>query len=174
MQLKKQIFLFALLAITTLAFSQTARVVGLRDNTPAVFAFTGARIVTEPGKVIENGTLVIRNGIIEDLGSRINIPADATVIDLGGKTIYPGFIDMYAVWGQNDTILLQATGTAYWNPQVRSDFSVASAMKAFREGCRRLAIAGFCGSPPGAGSWHLQRARSCCCTGRWRSFGSGD
>jgi imidazolonepropionase-like amidohydrolase len=143
MQLKKLISLFALLAITTLAFSQTARVVGLRDNTPAVFAFTGARIVTEPGKVIENGTLVIRNGIIEDLGSRINIPADATVIDLGGKTIYPGFIDMYAVWGQNDTIQLQASGTAYWNPQVRSDFSMALAMKASERDVAALRSQGF-------------------------------
>jgi len=143
MQLKRLFFLTIFLTLSALAFSQTARVVGLRDNTPAVFAFTGARIVTEPGKVLENATLIIRDGIIEDIGIRVSIPPEAAVFDLQGKTIYPGFIDIYAVWGQNDTIQLQPSGTAYWNPQVRSDFSVASAMRPSERDAAALRSQGF-------------------------------
>ena len=49
--------------------AQVAPAVGIRQNTPAVHAFTNARIVTAPGKVIESGTLVIRDGIIERVGA---------------------------------------------------------------------------------------------------------
>src|SRR5688500_8983148 len=42
----------------------TAPVEGLRENTPAVFALTNLRIVTEPGKTIDKGTIVIRDGVI--------------------------------------------------------------------------------------------------------------
>jgi imidazolonepropionase-like amidohydrolase len=143
MQLKRLISLTIFLTLSALAFTQTARVVGLRDNTPAVYAFTGARIVTEPGKVLENATLLIRDGIIEDIGTRVNIPADAAVIDLQGKIIYPGFIDMYAVWGLNDTVQLTPSGTAYWNPQVRSDFSVATSMKPSQRDAAALRSQGF-------------------------------
>lgn len=143
MQLKRLFFLTFFLTLSALAFSQTARVVGLRDNTPAVFAFTGARIVTEPGKMLENATMVIRNGLIEDIGTRINIPADAAVFDLQGKTIYPGFIDMFVVWGQNDTVQASPAGTAYWNPQVRCDFSMAATMKPSEKDAAALRSQGF-------------------------------
>jgi hypothetical protein len=143
MELKKLFSLTLLMMLSVLALSQTARIVGLRDNTPSVFAFTGANIITEPGKVLENATLVIRKGIIEDIGTSVSIPADAAIIELKGKIIYPGFIDMYAVLGQNDTVQALLTGTAYWNPQVRSDFSLASYMKPSQRDAVALRSQGF-------------------------------
>ncbi len=83
---------------------QTAPAVGLRDNTPSVYAFTNARIVVSAGNVIENGTLVIRNGIVESAGSRVEPPADAWIKDMEGKTIYPGFIDLWAEIGFSDSV----------------------------------------------------------------------
>ena len=38
----------------------TTPVEGLRDASPRVHALVGGRIVVAPGKVIENGTLVLR------------------------------------------------------------------------------------------------------------------
>ena len=72
---------------------------GLRDKTPAVHAFTHARIVTAPGSVIENGGLVIRDGRIVAVGADIAVPADAVLHDVEGKTIYPGFVDPYTEYG---------------------------------------------------------------------------
>ncbi len=57
------------------------------------FALTNAKIYTVTNGIIENGTLLISNGIIEAVGTDVSIPADAEVIDVQGKEIYPGMID---------------------------------------------------------------------------------
>jgi imidazolonepropionase-like amidohydrolase len=57
------------------------------------FALTNAKIYTVTNGVIENGTIIINNGIIEAVGANVQIPADAEVFDYKGKEIYPGMID---------------------------------------------------------------------------------
>lgn len=57
------------------------------------FALTNAKIYTVTNGIIENGTIVINNGIIEAVGEKVRIPADAEVIDYSGREIYPGMID---------------------------------------------------------------------------------
>ncbi|HEX8749265.1 MAG TPA: amidohydrolase family protein [Pyrinomonadaceae bacterium] len=64
-----------------------------------IYAITGARIVTVSGPVIERGTLVIRNGLIQSVGANVAAPADARVIDGTGLTVYPGLIDAYTSLG---------------------------------------------------------------------------
>ncbi len=76
--------------------AQVAPAVGIREHTPAVHAFVNARIVVSPGKVIEKGTLIVRDGVIEAVGANIRVPADARVRDLAGSTIYPGLIESYS------------------------------------------------------------------------------
>ena len=58
-----------------------------------ITALTNARIVTITQGTIENGTIVIENGIIVQLGTDVDVPDDAQVIDLAGLTVYPGMID---------------------------------------------------------------------------------
>jgi imidazolonepropionase-like amidohydrolase len=58
------------------------------------YAITNAKIVTVSGSVIENGTVVIRNGLIESVGAGVKVPADAKVFDGKGMTVYPGLIDV--------------------------------------------------------------------------------
>jgi imidazolonepropionase-like amidohydrolase len=57
------------------------------------FALTNARIETVTQGVIERGTVVIRDGVIEAVGAGVAVPADAEVVDASGLTVYPGFID---------------------------------------------------------------------------------
>lgn len=57
------------------------------------FALTNAKIYTVTNGIIENGTIIINNGIIEAVGANVKIPADAEVFDYKGKEIYPGMID---------------------------------------------------------------------------------
>jgi imidazolonepropionase-like amidohydrolase len=71
----------------------TAPPIALRDRTPTLQAFVHARIVQGPGRVIEDGTLVVRDGRIEAVGRRLTPPRGAAVRDLRGATIYPGLID---------------------------------------------------------------------------------
>ncbi|GAB5409069.1 MAG: amidohydrolase family protein [Balneolaceae bacterium] len=64
-----------------------------RKARTAKFALTNAKIYTVTNGVIENGTIVISNGIIEAVGKNVSIPSDAEVIDYNGREIYPGMID---------------------------------------------------------------------------------
>lgn len=57
------------------------------------FALTNAKIYTVTNGVIENGTIIIADGIIQAVGADVQIPADAEVFDYKGKEIYPGMID---------------------------------------------------------------------------------
>ena len=63
-------------------------------RTPRVHALTGARIVVAPGRVIEKGTIVVRDGVIEAVGASVAIPADARIWKVDSLTIYPGLIDL--------------------------------------------------------------------------------
>lgn len=86
--MKKFLSILCTLAlIPVLAFSQIERAVTSK------FALTNAKIYTVTNGIIENGTIIINNGIIEAVGANINIPGDAQVIDYSGQEIYPGMID---------------------------------------------------------------------------------
>ena len=58
-----------------------------------VYALVGGRVITVAGAVLEDGTVVLRDGLIEAVGSGIRPPADARVIDVKGLTLTPGIID---------------------------------------------------------------------------------
>ncbi|HYK21523.1 MAG TPA: amidohydrolase family protein [Pyrinomonadaceae bacterium] len=58
-----------------------------------VFAIRNARIVTVTGPDIENGTVVIRDGKIDAVGTNVTVPAGAQTIDGHGLSVYPGMID---------------------------------------------------------------------------------
>ena len=60
---------------------------------PPFYAIRGARIVPVSGPVIEDGTVVIANGVITAVGANAAIPPEAWVIEGKGLTVYPGLID---------------------------------------------------------------------------------
>lgn len=57
------------------------------------FALTNASIETITKGVIQNGTVIIANGVIAAVGTNVQIPAGAEVIDCKGQWIFPGMID---------------------------------------------------------------------------------
>ena len=62
-------------------------------------AFKNARIITMKGnQIIEDGTIIINKNKIEKIGktSDIDIPSDAKVYKMNGKTIMPGIVDVHA------------------------------------------------------------------------------
>lgn len=57
----------------------------------------GARIVTMRGdEVLERGDILITNNRIAQVGASISAPANARIIDVTGKTIIPGIVDVHA------------------------------------------------------------------------------
>lgn len=81
------------------AVSETTPDYKIRDNTPTLTAFINALLIPSPGKKIEGATIVCESGKIIAVGAKVKTPAGARVIDLEGKTVYPGFIDAYTEYG---------------------------------------------------------------------------
>src|SRR5256714_15668389 len=92
------------LAVASSAQVTTVPKQGIRENDPRVHALTNARIVAAPGKTIEKGTVLIRDGIIVEVGTDVKVPAEARVWDLAGKTIFPGFIESFSRVGLAETV----------------------------------------------------------------------
>ena len=109
--------------------SSTEPVTGLRQNGAGFHALTGARVITAPGQVLENATVVIRNGVITAVGANVAAPAGARVWDLKGQTVYPGFIDAHADLGLDAVPQGGDVGPTHWNPQVRAWFSTTSSLR---------------------------------------------
>jgi len=69
------------------------------DIPSGMIAFVGGKVITMEGEqVIENGVVLIKDNLIEAVGSRadVNIPSGAKVIDITGQSILPGLIDAHA------------------------------------------------------------------------------
>ena len=64
-------------------------------------AIQGAKIITISSDPIENGTILIRDGKIAAVGTEIDIPGEAHVIDAEGLVIMPGFVDAHNAAGMS-------------------------------------------------------------------------
>lgn len=72
----------------------------VQGQTPSgAIAIKDAHIVTVGGADLPKATVVLRNGLIEQVGPDVNVPPDAWVVDGAGLTVYPGFIDALSTWG---------------------------------------------------------------------------
>lgn len=137
--------LILLLMIPADAFTQaqTSPVDGMKENTPAVHAFTNATIITSPGNELTNATLVIRDGVVEAVGRRVTVPADARVWDMEGKTLYPGFIDAHTGVGMKDPRTELDRGSQSWNPHLRAHLTAEGEFNKEDDGSAALRSLGF-------------------------------
>ena len=70
-----------------------------RPDVPGLYAIANARVVTVSGDTLENGTVVMEEGLITAVGAGVDVPAGARVIDGTGRTVYPGLIDALTTLG---------------------------------------------------------------------------
>lgn len=147
--------------------TQTKPVVALHENTPNVIALQNVKIVQAPGRVLDNATLVVRNGYIEAVGVGISVPADAVKKDMSGKVLYPGFIDLFSDYGMprerqqrggqsqpsqpfnpfapqtGSSEPQQASGPRHWNPAVQAEKRAAEMFKPDERTAESLRKIGF-------------------------------
>ncbi|MGH7444471.1 MAG: amidohydrolase family protein, partial [Longimicrobiales bacterium] len=92
-------------------------------------AITNARIHTISGPVIENGTIVISDGVIEAVGAEVEVPENARVIDAAGKVVTPGFLDASTSLGIVEIGGVSGTDDASTsNDRLTAAFNVADAL----------------------------------------------
>jgi imidazolonepropionase-like amidohydrolase len=68
-------------------------------DAPAATVLKGGRVVPVDGPAIEAGSVVIAGGKIAAVGKEVAVPAGAQVVDVSGKTVYPGLIDALTTLG---------------------------------------------------------------------------
>ncbi|MFQ6112928.1 MAG: amidohydrolase family protein [bacterium] len=141
-----------------LGWPQTTPIEGLRQNTPDVHALVNARIVPAPGKVIEKGSVILRDGIIEAVGEQLTPPPDARIWNYEGLTIYPGLIESYSHLGLPKEKKKEPQGSAaqasqpkkqekqgaeHWNPRVHPENNAARLYRPGKEEIEKLRALGF-------------------------------
>ena len=70
-----------------------------RPDGLSLYAVEGARIVTVSGSVVENGVVVVKDGLIASVGTNVEVPPGAWVLDGTGTTVYPGLVDAFTTLG---------------------------------------------------------------------------
>jgi len=116
--MKRRALFIAFLAVILAPF------VSAQAKTGKVIAITGARIIPIVGEEIPKGTILIKDGVIADLGADVAVPAGAEVVDAAGLQAYPGMIDGYSSLGLVEISGVSATvdnrETGRINPQARA------------------------------------------------------
>ena len=81
--------LFALLCLPIVASAETLLI-------------RNATVHTLAGAPIERGAVLIQDGVIQAVGSRLRAPRGARVVDADGKHLYPGIFDAFTPMGLNE------------------------------------------------------------------------
>jgi imidazolonepropionase-like amidohydrolase len=94
----------------------------------ATVAIRNATIHPVTSAPIANGTIVFANGVITAIGTNVVVPADATVIDGIGLSVYPGLIDAGTQVGltEIDSVAgtVDTTELGDFNPNARSAVAI--------------------------------------------------
>jgi imidazolonepropionase-like amidohydrolase len=94
----------------------------------SVYVIRNAKIVTVTGAVIERGSVLIRDGKIAEVGSKVTAPANAKTIEATGLSVYPGMIDSGTQLGLTEIGSIQETHDTTelgdFNPHMRAIVAV--------------------------------------------------
>lgn len=76
-------------------------------ETQGTFAIRNARIF-DGVDLIERGTVLVRDGLIEAVGADVAVPDGVAVVDADGKTLLPGLVDAHVhAWGNAQQDMLR-------------------------------------------------------------------
>src|ERR1022692_3231185 len=87
-----------ILAVACCSAVVSIAMLGQGPGTTGVTVFEGARLITgNDGPPIENSAFIIQNGQFTQVGQRgkLRVPAGAAHVDLTGKTVMPGKVDLH-------------------------------------------------------------------------------
>jgi imidazolonepropionase-like amidohydrolase len=95
-----------------------------RDENSKIIAIRDVFIVPVVGQDIPEGTILIKDGLIAEIGRNIPVPHGAKIYDAKGLRAYPGLIDCSCYLGLYEIGSIQATidnrETGDINPQVKA------------------------------------------------------
>ncbi len=153
MKMRLMVLAFLFGSVTLFAQDYFPKNDGVKTKNNNYRAFTNAKIYVTPTQVIENGTLLIQNGKVVQVGSSVNIPKTSVIEDLKGKYIYPSFIDVFSNFGVKKPKRAETRGRSaeydasregfYWNDHIMPENSAISGFVYDKKKAEALRKAGF-------------------------------
>ncbi|MBL8746047.1 MAG: amidohydrolase family protein [Phycisphaerae bacterium] len=119
----------------------TAPANGPRRTDPGWHALVHATVIPEPGKRLEDATVVFRDGRITSVEEKGAPPAGARVWDCSGLTVYAGLVEAYLPVDARRPDE-KSPGT-HWNKQVMAQRSALDGMGIDAEGRKKMRGQGF-------------------------------
>jgi imidazolonepropionase-like amidohydrolase len=146
-----KILFFVFFGISSTLSQITFPVNGVRNPDKQLILVTNAHIHPDTGAIIHRGEMLIRDGIIAEIGKTVTRPADALVINLQGMHVYPSFIEVLSSYGMpevkraatNNNTLSAKEGAYSWNEALRSEIKAVSLFNAKEEDAAKFREAGF-------------------------------
>ncbi|WP_299708860.1 amidohydrolase family protein [uncultured Tenacibaculum sp.] len=126
---------------------------GVKTSKSTTTAFTNATVYLTPTKSIKKATLLIKDGKVLNVGKKVKIPNDASVVDVKGKFIYPSFVEVYSNFGIAEPKRNRNFGRSpqydasrkgyYWNDHIRPETNPHTEFKFDGKKAKGLIDAGF-------------------------------
>ncbi|MEM1218621.1 MAG: amidohydrolase, partial [Bacteroidota bacterium] len=128
---------------------------GVADERSGQHAFTNATIYQTHDRVLENATLLIKEGKVVAVGASVDIPEGTILHDANGMTIYPAFIDLYAEYGvpaakavgeqpeRLPQMLSNKKGAYAWNEALKPEFAAHEAFVPSEKAAKPMRSQGF-------------------------------
>jgi len=100
----------------------------IKTRTDQAVILKNATIHPEPGKILKNADLVVKNSRIVAIGKNIRLPENAVTYSLNGAHIYHSFIDVFSDFGIKDIDKAKRNSQPqyeskrngyYWNDHIR-------------------------------------------------------
>ena len=157
MKCVKLLFSVFLLVFNNIHAQETFPINGVQDKRLHCYAFINAKIYQSPQKIINQGTLLIQDGKIIEVGASVHIPNNAIIVNCLGKSIYPGLIDIYADYGIESItkpsgafnyntpaqIESKKIGPFNWNQAIKSELNAVDNFKTDTKKAETLRSIGF-------------------------------
>lgn len=128
----------------------------ISDQRSNAWALTNATVVVRPGERRDNATLLIREGRVVGVERGNTVPAGYVEMDMSGRFIYPGLIELDSSYGlpepaeraafsfnSPEVMSAQTTGAYSPNDAIRSQHRAAEHFKADNKAAKKLREAGF-------------------------------
>jgi len=80
------------LSLLLCSILQTAITQNAVPDVTNTFAITNANVVVRPGQIQKGSTVIIKDGLIDQVGLNVTIPIDAEIIKADSMFVYSGFI----------------------------------------------------------------------------------
>jgi hypothetical protein len=132
-----------------------------KDIPQSSILLKGGRIITMKGaEVIAKGDILVVNNRIQAIGKSVSAPSGTKVIDVTGKTIVPGFVDVHAhmwpSWGvHKNQIWIYAANLAYGVTTTRDPQTATTDVLTYTDMVESGAMVGprIYSTGPGVGYW---------------------